>query len=212
MTRRFLIRTCLLLLASLPLAAFAAPKTAVAGQDYVLIENGQTWQPLAGKIEVAEVFAYACGHCARFQPLVDAWKRKLPANVRLSYVPLPYSKDDPFARGFFAAQAAGALDKTHAATFVAVHDKRTLASNPSIDEMAAFYAQYGLRAAKMKAAMEAPALADRLAAARQFAVRNGVEGTPSLIVNGRYRVQGDSLQELLDNADALIAQLRKTSR
>jgi thiol:disulfide interchange protein DsbA len=199
-----------LVVALLPLLAWSAP--AVEGREYALIEDGAPYQPLAGRIEVTEVFAYWCDHCARFQPMVEAWQRKLPKDVRLSYVPLPSGREDAFARGFFATQAAGALAKVHAPLFVAVHDEQSVPRNPSIDELSAWYGQRGLNAAKLRAAMASPALADRLADARQFAVRSGVEGTPTLIVNGRYRILGRSLEELLRNADAVIAQLRTPAR
>ncbi len=199
-----------LMIALLPVLAWSAP--AVEGRDYALIEDGAPYQPLAGRIEVAEVFAYWCDHCARFQPMVEAWQRKLPKDVRLSYVPLPSGRDDAFARGFFATQAAGGLAKVHAPLFVAVHDEQLVPRNPSIDELSAWYGQRGLDAAKLRAAMASPALADRLAEAHQFAVRSGVEGTPTLIVNGRYRILGRSLEELLSNADAVIAQLRTPAR
>lgn len=199
-----------LVIALLPVLAWSAP--AVEGRDYALIEDGAPYQPLAGRIEVAEVFAYWCDHCARFQPMVEAWQRKLPKDVRLSYVPLPSGRDDAFARGFFATQAAGGLAKVHAPLFVAVHDEQLVPRNPSIDELSAWYGQRGLDAAKLRAAMASPALADRLAEAHQFAMRSGVEGTPTLIVNGRYRILGRSLEELLRNADAVIAQLRTPAR
>ena len=199
-----------LVIALLPVLAWSAP--AVEGRDYALIEDGAPYQPLAGRIEVAEVFAYWCDHCARFQPMVEAWQRKLPKDVRLSYVPLPSGRDDAFARGFFATQAAGGLAKVQAPLFVAVHDEQLVPRNPSIDELSAWYGQRGLDAAKLRAAMASPALADRLAEAHQFAVRSGVEGTPTLIVNGRYRILGRSLEELLRNADAVIAQLRTPAR
>lgn len=199
-----------LVIALLPVLAWSAP--AVEGRDYALIEDGAPYQPLAGRIEVAEVFAYWCDHCAQFQPMVEAWQRKLPKDVRLSYVPLPSGRDDAFARGFFATQAAGGLAKVHAPLFVAVHDEQLVPRNPSIDELSAWYGQRGLDAAKLRAAMASPALADRLAEAHQFAVRSGVEGTPTLIVNGRYRILGRSLEELLRNADAVIAQLRTPAR
>lgn len=196
----------LLVLALVPALAWSAP--AVEGRDYVLIEGGTPYQPLAGKIEVAEVFAYWCNHCARFQPLLDSWKRKLPRDVRLTYVPLPSGSNDAFARGYFATQANGTLARVHAPLFAAIHESKTLPSNPSIDELSAWYGQQGLNAAKLKAAMENPKLADKLADARRFAVRSGVEGTPTLIVNGRYRILGASMDEILANADAVIAQLR----
>ena len=198
----------------LPLSVLAAtPAQPVAGEDYVLIDGGQPYQPLAGrKIEVVEVFGYWCHHCAEFQPQVEAWKQKLPADVRFTYVPAVFSDDDAFARAYFAAADAGALGSTHDELFRAIHDERILATNATIDEIAWFYGEHGLVPAKMKAAMTSAATTARLQGARDFALRSGVEGTPSLVINGRYRVRGRTHDDTLRIASQLIAQLRATRR
>ena len=193
----------------LPLSALAAPAAPVAGEDYVLIDDGQPYQPLAGKkIEVVEVFGYWCHHCAEFQPQVEAWKQKLPADVRFTYVPAVFSDDDALARAYFAAADAGALGSTHDEMFRAIHDDRILAANATIDEIAWFYGEHGLVPARVKAAMASPATTARLQRAREFALRSGVEGTPSLVINGRYRVRGRTHDDTLRIASQLIAQLR----
>ncbi len=202
---------CLLLCAALlPTGAIAAPP--VEGRDYVLVDGGAPLAPKAGTIEVVEVFAYGCGHCARFAPMLEGWKHKQRKDVRLTYLALPRGRSDALALGFFATQASGALPRVHGPLFAALHDTRSLPMSPSVDELATWYGQRGLDGKRLKAAMENPALADRLAAARQFAQRSGVEGTPTLIVDGRYRILGSTLEQYLANADAVIAQLRAARR
>jgi protein dithiol oxidoreductase (disulfide-forming) len=200
---------CLLALL-LPLVACAAEPAAgpVAGRDYVEIEGGAPWRPLEGKVEVAEVFAYWCPHCAHVAPQLVAWKARLPADVRVTYVPLPSGEQDAMARAFFAAEAAGVLDRTHDALFRAIHDEQTLPRNATIDELAAFYGSLGLDPAKMQAAMQGFSVGQKLPLARQFAIRSGVEGTPTLIVNGRYRVLGGTLDDSLRIAGQLVSRLR----
>ena len=207
MTARF----SLLLTLLLPFAAFAATPAApfaVAGTDYQVIEGGTPLAPLAGKIEVVEIFGYWCHHCAAFQPKVEAWKSKLPVDVRFTYLPLPSGDADPFARAFFASQAAGTLARTHDATYVAIHDEHTLPKNPSIDELAAFYGQLGLDGSRLKALMESPAVVARLKPAWEFAHRSGLEGTPTLIVNGKYRIDAGTHEDRLRVAEQLIARER----
>jgi protein dithiol oxidoreductase (disulfide-forming) len=197
-------------LALMPIAARAAAP--VEGRHYASVEDGKPLAPSPGRIEVVEVFAYWCDHCARFAPMLEAWKARQAKDVRLAYLPLPSGRNDPLARGFFATQDAGALGKVHGPLFEAMHGSGSMPRNPSIDELAAYYGQRGLNAAKIKAAMEQPALADRLAAARQFALRSGVEGTPTLVIDGRYRILGRTLEEYLANADAVIAHIREGKR
>lgn len=205
MTRRLAI----LLLALLPLGACAQPAAPVEGTDYVVIPGGQPWQPPGGKIEVVEVFAYTCHHCADFQPHVDAWKRKLPADVRFSYVPAAYDPRNAYARAYFAAEQLGVLDTTHAPLFDAIHDAQTVPiSNASVDELAVFYADQGVDAATFKAAMASPAVDASMQHAREFMLASGLRGTPTLIVDGKYRVQADTHEGALRVADHLIAMER----
>lgn len=198
------------------LALFALPALAAApveGTDYAIIDGGQPLAPAkAGRIEVVEVFAYSCGHCARFAPALEAWKARQRKDVQLAYLPLARGRDDALALGFFATQATGQLARVHGPLFVAIHDTGSLPGNPTVDELAGWYGQRGLDGARLKAAMQAPALADRLAAARQFALRSGVEGTPTLVIDGRYRILGRTLEQYLANADAVIAMIRAGRR
>lgn len=194
--------------ASAATAAASGPAL-VAGTDYVEIPNGQPYQPLDGKIEVAEVFAYWCGHCASFQPLVDAWKRKLPADVRFTYVPMAGGPADTLARAYFASEASGQLDKTHNAIFNAIHLNRSLTQRPTAEEISALVAKQGVDGKAFTDAMNGFAIGGQLNRAQQFALRSGVEGTPTLVVNGRYRVTGKSLEEHLRIANQLIAQQRQ---
>ena len=189
-------------------AASTPPPAPVEGRDYVLIADGKPFADAKGKIEVAEVFGYWCHFCNDFQPLVDAWKRRLPADVNFVYVPAAFNPDDAYARGFFAAQQLGLLPRTHNALFRAIHATRDMPMNASATEVASFYAGYGVSAERFAAAMAAPAVDAQMQRARTFAERAQVPGTPSLIVAGRYRVTARTLDAQLRIADALIAQLR----
>lgn len=206
--RRLLAMAALILSAWLPAAA--QPQAPVEGRDYALIADGQPWQPLDGRIEVVEVFSYGCVHCFHFQKHVDAWRARAPRDVRFTYVPAAFSAGDNFARGFFVAQAQRLDARSHHALFSAVHESSVLPrSGASVDAIAAFYATQGARSpARFAAAMTSPATDEKLNAARAFAVRSGVEGTPTLIINGRYRVMGRRLEDILVVADQLIERER----
>ena len=56
--------------------------------------------------------------------------------------------------------------------------------------------------------MNSFAMTARLAQALQFAQRSGIEGTPTLVVNGKYRVLGKTHDEQLQIVNGLIAQER----
>ena len=209
-----LLSTALLALAFAAAAALL-PATARAddglaeGRDYVTIADGQPLQAEAGKIEVVEVFAYWCHHCNNFQATLAAWAGRQPADVAFRYLPAAFTLDDVAARAYFAADALGALDRTHEATYRAIHAEGSLpARGGSMDEYATLYAGFGLDRAAVLAAMRSPETDARMAASRDFMVATGVQGTPTIIVNGRYRVLGRSFADILRITDLLVARER----
>lgn len=198
----------LLLLLLMPLLAAAAEP--VAGTDYVEIPGGKPYAPLDGKVEVVEVFGYTCIHCAHFQPTIAAWQKKQPSSVR--FTPLPAAFGGywmPYARAYYAAAKLRVLGKTHEAMFKALHETGSLPiQNASDQEIAAFYAGYGADPKAFIAAMHSPATDLLLDRSRDFALATGIEGTPTMVVNGKYRVTGRSFDDTLRITDYLIARER----
>jgi len=201
MTRRFALLLALLL----PFAACAAPPAdLVEGVHYETLAAPGTFLPVKkGEVEVVEVFAYTCPHCATFAPKLEAWKATLPANVVVRYAPAGYNLGDPLSRAFFASEELHALGLTHLNTFDALHTAHTLPMNATDGELAAYYATLGVDAAKFQAAMDGAKVMQRMQAARNFSLRIHLTGTPTLIVAGKYRVLGDSIDDLLRNAREL---------
>jgi protein dithiol oxidoreductase (disulfide-forming) len=174
------------------------------GTNYFAINPPQPTTVPAGKVEVMEVFSYACPACNAFQPIMKELKAHLPANAQVVYLPAAFRPDEDwpmFQRAFFAAQALGIADKTHEAMFNAVWNTGELATMnlqtnrvknplPSIEDAARFYA----RVAGVKPA-------DFLAAAKSFGVDAKMRmadaqigamqalSTPTLVVNGKWRLQ-----------------------
>jgi len=202
-------RVLIVLLALAPLAAIAAAPAAdlVPGVDYSEIENGQPFAPLAGKVEVVEVFGYTCPHCAHFEPMLEAWAAKLPKAVRFTPVPATFGGNwDAYARAYYAADELGVAKRSHAAMFKALHEQQSLPlQNVSPQELAQFYAGYGVDPQRYIATLKSDPVQMRMKAAQAFVAREQVPGTPALIVNGRYLVRGANFEQLLRNADALVA-------
>lgn len=184
----------------------------IAGTDYEVISNGAAFDPVAGKIEVAEAFGYICPACARFQPLVNRWKAKLPADVNFVYVPAVFGPEwEPYAKAYFAAQALGVERRSHDAVIEGIHVKGVLPAEgqgPDENKVAAFYSQYGIKAPDFLAAMNSFATNGKLNKSKQFFQASGVNGTPTLVVNGKYRVEGKTFEDNLRIADHLIAMER----
>lgn len=186
----------------------AAP---VAGTDYVEIPGGTPFKPGTGKIEVVEVFGYTCPHCASFDPLVSAWVAKLPADVNFVPVAAPFGGHwMPYAKAFFAAEAMGVAEQSHSAMFRAIHIDRSLPVQPAPtdEQLGQFYAQFGVDPKQFASTMSSFAVSAKLNQAQQFLQRSGVDSTPVLLVNGKYRATGTSHEENLRITDHLVAMER----
>src|SRR5690606_28128748 len=189
-------------------AAEQAASSLTPGVDYELVKGGQPYEPLNGKIEVVEVFNYICPACARFEPTFSAWKARAPADVRVTYVGADFNEQwSPYARAFFVADSLGIVDQSHTAMFHAIHLEQSLpgeGKKPDEAAVAAFYAKYGADPKRFLADMRSFSTEAKLKRARQFMIRTGVGGTPTLVVNGKYRVRGRTYEDMLRITDQLI--------
>ena len=206
MTR--LLRLAALLLLAIPTASMAAPPAPapVEGRDYEFIEDGRPFQPTPGKVEVAEVFGYTCPHCAHFEPVLAPWVRTLPAQARFVAIPADFQDSwVPYARAYFAAQALGVAQRSHAAMYAALHDERSLPTmDATPEEIATFYQRYGIAPARFAAAYKAPTVDAQMKRAREFVIRSRIDGTPSLVVAGKYRVTASNRDAQLRTARWLV--------
>jgi thiol:disulfide interchange protein DsbA len=185
------------------------------GVEYRLLAEGQPYQPLPpGMVEVAEVFAYTCPHCAHFAPMLHTWAKRLPPHARLVLVPWVSDPNDPWARIYFAARKARAVDVLHPRLFTAIHDTGELPRTADGTQILAFASRIpGVDANALKAAwQDEAAQRDALRNAFMFERRGEVEGTPTLIVAGRYQILGNSYQNLLDNARKVVDALAPSRR
>ncbi|MGQ3089950.1 MAG: thiol:disulfide interchange protein DsbA/DsbL [Methylophilus sp.] len=200
----------LMLLAGLTsTAALADPQ---AGQQFDQVtQQIATDQP--AKIEVMEIFWYGCPHCYHMEQPLDAWVKKLPADVYFKRVPaLPNAGWAPMAKTFYAMQELGVLDKLHGQLFDAIHKSKTL--NPA-DEAAAMdwvIKQGGLDKVKVEKAFKSFATTMQLNKAMQVFKASGATGVPSLIIDGKY-ITGSSMaggnDAALQTADFIINNVRK---
>ncbi len=195
-----------------PAAATTGIPGLIAGTDYEEIPNGQPFDPLDGKLEVVEVFNFVCPACAGFQPLIMSWKKKLPGDVRFTYVPAAFGGNwDQYVRAYYAAQTMGIAEKTHESTYEAIHIKRTLKGErgeDSDEDISNFYAQFGADPKQFASGMRSFAVSAKFNKAKQYIVEGRVNSTPTLIINGRYKVRGKTSEDVFRIADQLMAYTR----
>jgi len=192
--------------AATPIAAKSIPAP-VEGTDYIRIDTPD--QPTGNKVEVTEVFGYGCHFCAKLQPDLAKWKKTLPVDVQFNYLPGPFGGlPDGFMRAFYAAQAMGVQEKSHDDIFKAVFvDKRVTTA----DDIPKIYADYGVDPKVFAATMQSFAVSAKVKAATDQAMRWGITGTPTIVVDGKYRVQqltATGAQGMFHTVEWLIARQR----
>ena len=198
----------------LPGAAMAAAQSASfrEGVDFKHIEPEQ---PTASgkKIEVIEVFWYGCPHCFHFQPYIEQWARKLPADV--DYVRMPAILNASWetgARAFYTAEALGVLDRVHEPIYDAIHEKRQRLTSEGA--FAKFFTGFGVDEQDFHKTFNSFAVDSKVRRAQQMTRRYRVEGTPSVVINGRWLTgpgMTGSYEKLLQVMDFLIAKERGAS-
>ena len=190
----------------------ADPQYPRLGTDYEVLSVPQpTWNAADGKVEVVEVFSYMCHVCAEVQPTVDQYKPHLPADARWSYVPAAFGGPwDQAARAYFASEAMGIADSTHSRVFPAIFVQQKIQKGTA-EEFADLYASFGADRARFLDTMSSFGVTAKFNRAKQFALRTGVTGTPTIIVNGKYRVTNTrdrGIRGMLATVDYLIARER----
>jgi thiol:disulfide interchange protein DsbA len=164
-----------------------------------------------GKIEVLEFFSYACPHCNAFEPTLDAWAKKLPADVSFRRVPVPFLMNaELFQRTYFALESLGTVDAMQRKIFAAVHVDRLRLD--SANDVAALIAKNGGDSAKFLDAMKSFGVANGVTRAKKMTTDYKIDSVPSLAVQGRF-VTSPSLaggpEKALQVADFLIQRARK---
>ncbi|MFZ5523162.1 MAG: thiol:disulfide interchange protein DsbA/DsbL [Pseudomonadota bacterium] len=165
-------------------AAFAA---AELGRDYNLLKPPQPTD--SKKIEVLEFFFYGCSHCFHLHKPLTAWEKSKPKDVDLVFVPTIFRDSmEPMARTMYALESMGQLDKLHDALYRAWNeDNIELFDEASIAD---FVARNGVDRAKFSAAYNSFSMQSRVARARQMVRSYRINGTPTLVVAGKYVITG----------------------
>ena len=183
--------------------AVRAEPTWQAGEEYFLLQPAQPTAVAPGKVEIVEVFSYACPACNLFYPVIDKLKSSLPSSVQWRFLPASWHPEEDwkvFQRAYFAAESLGIAARTHDQVFDAIWKTGELATMdtaagrikaqlPTLADVAQFYE----RVAKLKpgAFMEAAhsfMVDARMREADAQIRAYQVDETPSLIVNGKYRL------------------------
>ena len=174
----------------------------VEGTHYFRVQPPQpTSTP--GKIELLDVFSYACPACNAFQPTFEKIRLSLPPQVQVAYLPAAFNPQEDwpvFQRAFLAAQKLHVSEKSHNAMYDAIwgtgsltlKDASTgrplpLSKLPTIEAVAKFYTKYGVSEADFLAVARSFSVDSQMKRSDAQIIAFEVDSTPTLILNGKYR-------------------------
>ena len=142
---------------------------------------------------------------------LDAWAKKLPADVAFQRVPVPFlANAENFQRTYYALQTMGQLDAVQRKMFAAVHVERARLDKPA--DIAALMAKNGIDAAKFLDVFNSFSVANSVSKAKKLTAAFRIDGVPTLAVQGRYLTspsQAGGSEGALAVTDYLIQRVRK---
>jgi protein dithiol oxidoreductase (disulfide-forming) len=196
---------------TLTAALVLAPLVARAQQPgYVTLNNVLPVEAPAGKIEVAEFFWYGCIHCYHLEDMLHGWLAKLPQDVHFRRVPAVFNNPRyaTDAAVYYAFEAMGLLDKMHRPFFDAIHRERQ--KFPDKAALHAWLGSKGVDVKKFDATFSSFGVQSKVKRATQLTIGAQVDGTPMILVAGRYLVPAvPDLEGLLANTDRVLPVARK---
>jgi protein dithiol oxidoreductase (disulfide-forming) len=185
---------------------------AYAEDGYTVISPAQPTQT-GDKIEVLEVFWYACPHCYDFEPHVKEWLQNKPEDVTFRRMPGIFRKSwIPHAKAFFTAKKMGILDTIHTPLFNAIHrDKKKIHDDAAIKK---FFIKHGADKAEFTKIYESEEVDTKAKKAFVMGQRYKITGVPAIIVNGKYMISGTtagSFENMLKITDTLVDKERASA-
>lgn len=185
----------------------------IEGQHYVKLTQRQPTQD-PKKLEVVEFFWYGCPHCHAFEPMLDAWVKKLPADVNFRRLPVAF-REVPFVlhqKLYFAIETLGLVDSLHRKVFNAMHVERNPLNTP--EAIGDFVAKNGVDKAKFLDTMNSFSVQAKSKQAAALSAGYKIDGTPAIGIDGRYYTAGSlagSNERSLAVTEYLMALARKAA-
>ena len=195
-----------LLLASTLLFCSTTFAESQLGKDYELLSPAQ---PTSNqKIEVLEFFFYECSHCFHLHPFLMEWEKTMAKDVQIQYVPTIFrSSTEPLARTFYALEGLGQLKQVDDAIYQAIHVQQ--AELFDLNSISPLVVRNGVDKDKFAAAYNSFTVNSKVNQAKQMIRTYKIQGTPTLVVAGKYVITQQQPQDVPRILNDVIAKVRQ---
>ena len=197
----------------LPGALFAQAKKPEEGTEYLTLGKRVAVDAPPGKVEVIEFFWYSCPHCNAFEPRLEAWIKKLPADVVVKRVPVAFRDDFvPQQRLFYVARGHG-QGRRAACQGVPGDPCRTTSRSTAKTSSWPGPTSRGWTRPSSRSCTTRSRSSSKARRAAQLQDAYKVQGVPALGIAGRYYTDGTiagNMDRALQVTDYLVAEARKS--
>lgn len=178
--------------ATLPAAGQLPRGPWVAGKNYEVLSPAQPTDAPAGKVEVIEMFWYACPHCYALDATIEAWRKSKPAFVDFRRVPVTWGEEHrAHARLLYTLQALGKLDTLHAKVFDEIQQQGDLLwvqgdDKGTFQKQLAFAKANGIPESDFTNAYNGMGVQLKVQQADDLVRRERIDSVPTFVINGKY--------------------------
>ncbi len=205
--RQFLLATALL-----PSLSFAqrGGQSPEEGVHYRLVRPPQPVET-GNKVEVLEFFWYGCPHCATFDPTLEGWRKKIPADVEYRRCAVAFDASrSAHSKIYYALEQLKQTDALHSKVFTVMHVNRKQMLDTN--EIADFMAANGIDRKLWLDTFNSFSVATMTRRAAQTWAAYKLEGTPAVAIDGKFMTAPSmvgSREGTLAVMDFLIERSRK---
>ncbi len=172
------------------------------GFEYTKVIPPQPTQVEKGQVEVVELFWYGCPSCFRFEPSLNKWLKSKPKNVKFLRIPAQLNPSWTLhAKAFYVAQLLKVGDKIHAPFFDEIHKNNNSLNSKA--KLIQFFKKHGVNEKKFNETFDSFSVQTRIKQSKALVDKYGINGVPTLIINGKYRVSTSNM----DSNDAKLIKL-----
>jgi protein dithiol oxidoreductase (disulfide-forming) len=179
-------------IAALPAAGQLPASQWVAGTNYQVLSPAQPTDVPTGKVEVIEMFWYACPHCYALDPTIESWRRNKPAYIDFRRVPVMWNEEHrAHAHLFYTLQALGKLDQLHSKVFDEIHRKGDLLytegdDKATLQSQLQFAKANGISESDFMNAYNSFGVQNSLQQADDLVRRDRIDSVPTIVIDGKF--------------------------
>jgi len=176
------------------------------GTHYDVIKQTATEKP-----EVLEFFSFYCPHCFKFEPLMKTLQSELPTDVTIKKNHVNFlggNMGSEVTKAFAAADLLDVKEEVTSIIFDHIHTQRKPINGEK--DILAIFDKAGISEEEAKGALASFPVNGLASQMKRNTENFKVRGVPTLIVNGKYKVNTGSVRNTTEFVELVTFLTKKT--